>query len=176
MGPVGAVTKFSDTGAIIRENVSVTLGSLADNTVIKFSTNTLVEDFRMMKAEIHAHIAGLTAGEGDGLLLGIANNELSVAEIKECLEANGPLNTNDRALQEFAGRAVRIIGAAAGGQADTHVQFVNTQGGPLLVHKWPWTFANPEGWCWFVYNHTGSALTTGAVAALLDTIYGMWVT
>ncbi len=166
-------------GAIIRENTTIALSTLAANTAIKVdgAALTLVDDFRMMKSLIFSNVTGLTGGEGEGLLLGLANGELSVAEIVECINASGPLNTNDRLRQERAERAVWLIGAYESNNADatgTEGTFRGDNGGPMIVHKLPWTFANPEGWDFFIIN-TGSTLQTGASVRVTATHYGVWV-
>ncbi len=165
------------TGVIIREQTSKALSTLAANTTILVDTNDLAigEDFRMLKSEIAAHIEGLTAGEGSGLIFGICNGELSVAEIAEALTNDGPSDRNDRGPQESAERFVKVLSQLDLGQADTKGAFRNDTNGPIIVAKPQWTFSNPEGWNFFVHNDGPSALTTGATMRLLMTHFGVWV-
>ncbi len=165
-------------GIIVRERASQALGTLADGVVILLGGLTPTEDFRMLKSEVIAYIIGLTAGDDmNGLLFGIANGELSVAEIKECLEIAGPLDRNDRDGHEKALRNVKILGAIGQiGETDTVAQFKNENGGPTLINKHRWTYNNPEGWSYFLYNNTGSAMITGSTCKLYATNYGVWVT
>jgi len=165
------------TGAMLRSTETIALSTLASETAIKFGSSiTLDEDFRMLKAEIFAHVAGLTAGEGEGLILGIANGELSVAEIAECFLVDGPVDRNDRVKTERAERFVKPMSALDIVLAGTEEQFHGDGGGPMVTAKPRWTFSNPEGWDFFIYNNGPSALTTGAVARLIGTYYGVWVT
>ncbi len=170
------MTKFSKTGVIIRENQAIGLATLGNETAIKLPTLVLQSsNFRMLKAELQVFITNLTATEGFGLLLGLANNELSVAEIKECLIVDGPLDRNDRVAKERAERYVKIISQLDLGQADTGGVFRGEYGEPMLIVKPRWTFIAPEGWCWFVYNNTQSVLTTGATVKLQAQVFGLWV-
>lgn len=164
------------TGAIIRENTLLTMGALAAGLALRFPAITLGEDFRMLKSEISCFIEALTAGEGQGLIFGIANGELSVTEIADCLKANGPTDLNDRANQELAERNVKVLSASNPlfDSAGTHRPFIGNEGGPLIVSKHRWTYSNPEGWNFFIFND-GLTLTTGATARLLATHFGLWV-
>ncbi len=168
-------------GAILRENTTVALSTLSGNTALKVDGADLAitEDFRLMKSEIFGNITGLTAGEGEGILLGLASDELTVAEIAAAINAAGPLDRNDRASMEAAERPVWLIGAyspAIGSPASpTEGHFVSDNGGARIVHKMPWTFSNPEGWVFFVMN-TGSSLQTGASVRIVATHFGVWVT
>ncbi len=118
-----------------------------------------------------AFVEGLTAGDGEGLTIGIANGELTVAEIAECLIADGPSDRNDRIKQERAERFVKVFGLLN----DLQHMFVGENGSRQMQVKPRWTFSNPEGWDYFIFN-AGSALTTGSTAKLLQTSYGLWLT
>ncbi len=168
------LTKFSETGVIIREHHSQALGTLGADTVILLGTNlAMLEDFRMLKALIAAHITGLIGGEGQGLFLGIANGALSVGEIKACLEADGPVNRSDRTAKEFADRMVHLVGSIEpAGQ--TAGAIVGPQGGSPYEMKFRWTYSNSDGWQWFIYN-SGPVLTTGAAVTIVATNYGVWL-
>ncbi len=164
---------FSKTGVIIRELQSVALTTLANVTAIKLSQLTLAEDFRILKSEIFAKVGGLTAGEGDDLIFGIANNALSVAEIAAAIVLDGPLNRNDPQHEESM-RNVKLLSFADQSLSNVDRAFNGDSGGPMITSKHRWTYNNPEGWCFFVFNN-GSALTTGATAVAIATHYGVWV-
>ncbi len=163
------------TGVIIRENFSITLGGLASGAAITGSSLTMGEDFRMLKAEVFTHVDALTAGEGQGLIFGIANGELSDAEIGAALTNNGPTDLNDRVSQELSERNVKIFSSALfRDTAGTSRHFTGDNGGPLITSKHRWTYSNSEGWVWFVFND-GPTITTGATARVMTTIFGVWV-
>ncbi len=163
----------NNTGAILRSKEAVVLLTLAADTAILFGSGiTIGEDFRILKSETVAFVEGLTSGDGDGLMLGMANGDLSVTEIAECLLVDGPTDRNDAVKNERAMRAVWIIG----GINDLQHNFRGKEsGGNIIVHKPRWTFSDPEGWNYFIFN-AGLALTTGSTAKLISTIFGVWVT
>ncbi len=162
----------NNTGAILRSKETIALGTLNVDTAIKMgSAITLDEDFRLLRLDAWAHVDGLTAGEGDGLLIGIANGELTVAEIAEALLADGPVDRNDRVKQERAERFVKIFGSLN----DLQHLFRGENGGHQLICKPRWTFSNPEGWDIFIFNN-GVQLTTGATAKMIATFFGLWLT
>jgi len=164
-------------GVIIREDFTQALGALATETAIKGTSLAITDDFRMLKAMIAAHLTGLTAGEGQGLLFGLCNDDLTATDIAECLRANGPLNSSDRDLQEFAERYATVISQAGHVTeiaSGTQLTFFNEAGGPLIVTKPRWTFNKGVGWNWFVFNN-GPNLTTGASVRVIATEYGVWV-
>ncbi len=164
------------TGTIIRENVTTALGALAAQAAIDLTGEFLTEDFRDLKATGVVTVTGLTAGEGKGLQLYMTNGELTAAEMEEAVELNGPADRNDRLSQERAERWVRLVGTVSRmDPADTEAVFMNPEGGHILVVKPRWTFSNPEGWGWVIYND-GATLTTGASGLVKMTHYGVWVT
>ncbi len=171
-------------GAIIREVQTISLATLADQAAIGFSVLTLSEDFRILKSEIVAGVVNVD-DEDDvvGLQLGIANGELSAAEIAQCLVSQGPVDRNDRAAREESERWVKILSAAEGVGFDESTAatvrtaiFKGEMGGPVITSKDRWTYSDPEGWQFFIFNNTGSAMITGATARLTATHYGVWVT
>ncbi len=164
-------------GVIIRQFDTIVLGALAAQAVVKQSNPfTLGEDFRMLKFEIFADMAAVPAfADSDGpVLVGIANNEFSVAEISESLGANGPTDRNERLEQEHAERAVwpyfmMNFDSVTGTKSDNVIRMPQT-GSPR------WTFSDPEGWCWFGFNMGSGALNTGASIRFECKFYGVWVT
>ncbi len=169
---------FAKTGVIIRERRSQSLSTLGNLVALIIGTKLpITVDFRMLKAEVSAFMSSLTSGEGKGLMFGLANGNLSAAEISECLQANGPLNPSDRIPQERAKRAVWLIGSfneeiATEGFFDSDLEAGR---GHKMVIKPRWTFTQAESWNWFVWN-MGAALTTGSTVEMLTTDFGVWVT
>ncbi len=172
-------------GKIIIEVQTVSLATLADQTALKFTSLTLTEDFRILKSEIVAGVIGIDDEDVfQGLLFGIANGELTVAEIAAAITAGGPLDRNDRQNAEEASRWVKVLSAArpntANNAASAHsvipLMFPNPEGGPMIVSKDRWTYSDPEGWSFFVFNNTGSPMVTGAQARLTAKHFGVWVT
>ncbi len=164
------------TGAIIKERTSVALGTLNQNVATKIdgASVVLAEDFRILKSEVFCKISGLTAGEGGGLHLGIANDELSVAEIAEAINLSGPVSRNDALQSERAERAVWIISALDEIEAGSVGRFHGRDGGPMIEWKKRWSFFDPQGWIFFIWNEDAD-LTTGATARVVATHYGVWL-
>ncbi len=165
-------------GVIIRQFVDpVSLGAMATGIAVTFGSLVMEEDFRILKSEVMAGIVGGDAGEAEGVLLGLANGELSTTEIPESLRAQGPVDRNDRLREERAGRQVHSIGVGVKvAVANTEIVFhdKNTNS-PMCIDRFPWTYSNPEGWDFFVYNQ-GPAIAAGSNIYLQATHYGVWVT
>ncbi len=167
---LGVIQKYQD---------SITVGALAGGTAVKSNTIlAITDDFRLIKSQVVAAIEGLTAGEGNFLLFGICNSDLTAAEIAAGLEAGGPLNRNDRDQQELAERFIRIMGAVRTERtpaSEVVKQVVNEMGGPLLSENVRWTFSKGVGYSYFLYNYDNSTLTTGATLRSHVTNFGVWV-
>jgi len=120
---------------------------------------------------------GVTAAEADQLLFGMADGELSDAEIAEAISVGGPLDRNDNLADERSHRPVWILGAVAvKPAAAVKGQFIGEQGGPKMTGKPRWTFSNGDGWTYFVFNYDNSTLTTGINVRCQIKSYGVWVT
>ncbi len=167
---------FAKTGVIIRENTAEAIGTLANQNVKRNTDLVLEEDFRMLKTEVQAIITGATTGQSTGLLFGIADGELTDTEVEEVLVLDGPVDRNDNLAQERAGRFVKTLGMFVRGATTETLHAVGIEGGPMIISKPRWTFSNPEGWVWFVFNNSQGSFTTGATLAVTATSYGVWVT
>jgi len=160
-------------GMIIHQNDIITLDTLADNTALlqdNTANLTLGEDFRILKQDVWVgHNESIAAGDGP-IYFGVANGELSIAEIAEQLTQTGPLSRNDAARSEQALRQVKIL----------HSFGPNSDGGEerWFQMSWNprWTYSNPEGWNFFAFNNSGGVLVTGTVIRFRAKSYGVWVT
>ncbi len=112
------------------------------------------------------------------MYLGIANADLTAAQIEECLETSGPLGPADRDKAEEAERFCKIVGefVTRTGASDTVLALVGPEGGAPVSKTIRWTFIEDIGWNWFIYRNAAAAMTTGATVRLLATNYGVWVT
>lgn len=164
---------------MIREHNQVAIGALAADSGVLFPAIAVTEDFRMLKTEIYATATRLTAGSSGELLLGLADAELSLAEVEEALQVNGPLDRNDRLNFERATRPVWIIGMIDGdatAEKGTTAPFRGADGGMMCSWKKRWTFSAPEGFNLFIYNKSDDAVVDSAIAHAVATHYGVWVT
>ncbi len=160
----------------MRQRDSVTLLTLGAVTAIRQDNPlTWLEDFRLLKSEYFLSLEGATFVSGDGpLIFGIADGKLTVAEIAAALTVDGPLGRQDTINRELAERPVWPLAqidfaAQPGDNSDpSHM--------PLVVTKPRWTFSNPDGFVYFVYNMGSGALTTGGILFVQATHFGVWVT
>ncbi len=165
----------NQTGVIIKEDTTLTVGAFTSKTAKLIGNLVLGEDFRMLKAEVQAWMDGLTSGEADDIYFGIANGELSIAEIAAAISTDGPNDRNDRAAEELAMRNVRLFGVLRLQEsAAIKGPFVDRSDSALMEHRIRWTYSNPEGWNYFVFNN-GTILTTGSSIRMLAKNYGVWV-
>ncbi len=158
----------------------MTLGVIAASAVEKVTSNVVIsEDFRILKSRIIANIRGADAGTGAGSALVIANGELTAAEMGACLSANGPKDRNDRSKVEEAERHCHVVGDfvhMGDSVAGVELIFRPAEGYGVEDDKFRWTYSDPEGWAWGVYNYSAASFATGASLALHATHYGVWVT
>ncbi len=164
-------------GSILVEEFSTGVGALAVQTGVRIASGLVIEeDFRMIKTTLSLVLFGFTTGQGNGLKLFIVNGNLTQAEIEEAVEANGPLDRNDRTLQERSERFVKALGMVEQFSPTGVVATCrNKEGGPMIEETIRWTFSDTDGWAWFLYN-TGATLTTGATVVLQAKHFGVWLT
>ncbi len=162
--------------AIIKDNTIVTLGALSGQAVAAQAGPVLKQGYRIVKTIWSAVAIGLTAAEATGLILGLANNDLTAAQIKESLEAGGPLNRGDRDLEEKANRFTKQMGMMETPLvAATESRFKGPEGGSPTESKIMWSFPlGNAGFKWWIYN-LGTGLTTGASVRVLATHMGVWL-
>lgn len=175
------MTKFSDKGAIVYENRTQAIATLSQGGVLVIGTKLAITDeFRMLKSEISCLLIGVTNGELRGLQLWLANGELSVTEIDEAIEANGPLSRQDRLRKERSMRAVFYVGSMDPATSITASEMYLVGGasdGPdkvRMILKPRWTFGKTNGWNWVLRN-MGPAPTTGASARIEAKSFGVWL-
>ncbi len=166
-------------GVIMTDTDTITMLTTGNNIVVK-QDNPLVlqEDFRLVKTEFSARWTG-TAGDADGFHMYLADNELSVTEIGEAITAAGPLDRNDRDLDEKATRPVFLLGLfvedGVGAQTRMVIKGPASQVG-IIEKTIRWTFSDTEGFCFAIFNNSGAAPTTGGVIRVVAKHFGVWVT
>ncbi len=165
-------------GAIITSTRSQALAGLASNAVIAIGTKIpIIEDFRILRQEISAHVSGLTAGEGNGSSLIVYDGDLGVTEAAAARDAEGPVGPNDSVVAATAERPVWLLGIFGDDQSSDHTQLVarGRDGSPICMHKPRWTFASSKSWVVGFHNTSGVALTTGATVRIVTKQWGVWV-
>ncbi len=160
-------------GVILREVASITLGTLASEAAIKSTSNiALQEDFRLIKTEFLAVATGMTSGEQ--IMIGIADRELSAAELAQSIVVNGPVDRNDHVANEQAHRPSWLLATFTEGGVGSDADVLN--GGLPVEKTLRWTFSDTEGFNFFGFNPTSATLTTGAVIRIIAKHFGVWVT
>ncbi len=162
--------------AIIKEQVTITLGALATLDTTVGAGPVLAQGYRIIKTVWSATAVALSSNQGSGMILGIVNKDLSAAQIEASLEANGPLFRGDRDREELAERFTKQLGQVTSTLVSgTEVVFKGPTGGSPTETILRWSFPlGAAGWNWWIYN-LGSTLTTGASAHVLATHYGVWL-
>ncbi len=163
-------------GVIIRESRTQAIGAMSQVVLLIGTKLVTLERFRMLKTELFATITGLTAGEGIGLYLGIADGDFTAAEIEAAIESNGPLGPNEAIEEELAERFMTMLGAlSVPDQAQSEATFRNENNGGMMTANPRWTFSRTKSWNFFLYN-IGAAVTTGASINIRAKSFGVWVT
>ncbi len=166
------MTKFSETGVMIRQQLTIALGTLAGGSGLLAGPVAVTEDFRVLKLEVDAIIEGITTGEELPFHLFLVDGGLTLAQCEEAIEQTGPLDRNDRPALERASRPVWMLGTFTQ-HGNLLNAFLNSTG--HAEWKKRWTFSNPDGWDYMIYNPEATAPTTGANLKLLATAFGVWV-
>ncbi len=163
-------------GAILYDRVvSGGITALTNQDLVALNgsySGALLEDFRIIRMDYWMAIRGAQAivlFDGPAWV-GIADSRYTAAEIEECLESLVINRGNTE--EEEAMRAVWPLEMIMIPDPDTG----DTSG---LVRKGSkninWTFTNPNGWKYWVYNASGVNFITGSTLELQAKIFGVWV-
>ncbi len=147
---------------------SITLDTLADNTVIKANTITFGEDIFVLSVDGVWSIRGQTANEGP-ISVGYAHSDLSVAEIKEALDAS-LTDPDDIIAKERTRRPVRRVGSFRSNLNNSEV----LDDGKVIRTKIKFSVGDSHSLAFYAQNRSGGVLTTGAIILLEGVIYGRW--
>lgn len=151
--------------AVARLRGELSLATLADKTALVVQILNAVEDpYYMISADTLIAIEGLTVGDGP-LIVGLAHGDYSVAEIKEAIE-NKNMFTSDQIAIEQGRRKVRETGILIANASE----FVMNDGKSVRT-KLKFRLEVGQVLNAFVYNDSGSPLTTGAEFQLHGKVY-----
>ncbi len=160
---------------ILQESAGISLGTLADRTAVKGTAFGLTEDVVKVKSEYFVHLDDLPVDDGP-CFFGICDENLTVAEIKECLDQDGPKGPELREETEQASRPVFLICQLGYGETGVAgaLTIVPNNGMPIVrTHKW--VYRSATGWNHFAFNDTGEALATGGVIRFQAKHYVRWI-
>ncbi len=162
--------KSDDNKGSILDVASAALSTLAVDTGQLLAAPVMTRGGAMISAQIAATVTVLAAGDGP-FLFGIANKSLSLAELEEYLELDGPIEPTQVPQVERAtrGKLIRTLGLIVPtGDGTVANLFVDNRS--LSGLRW-----NEEsaGWNYWVYNR-GQALTTGAILRIWASFFVRW--
>ncbi len=151
----------------VRFDAQIALATVANQVVVTSGlTGTSANPYRCKSVKVTWNLKNLTAGEGP-ILFGYAHSDYTVAEIKECLEVGTSIDQGDKVALEQAQRLVRLVGSFRG--LNSEEEFNN---GLPKKTKLNWKIGIGDEVSMFIYNDSGSTLTTGAFC---DTLGEMWI-
>ncbi len=134
------------------------LTTLADATVIVASSLAASDrSYRCLSMNTLWGWRGATVGEGP-IVVGYCHADYTVTEVKEALEAEGTMVTNNKVAAEQANRLVRIVGQLPFDSEDG----VLNDGKPIRT-RLNWAIPLGGNVNIFSWNRSGATLTTGAV-------------
>ncbi len=164
-------------GQILYESAinSGALGALASKDVIEFGGSyheVLEEDFRILKCEYWMGTASAQAiVVADGpIIVGLSAANLQAADIEATFEAV-PINRGDILLERTM-RPVWPLEMFELFDPDIGVGYNQVVKGSFNPR---WTFQNPDGWTWWIYNVSASALVSGSGLTIFAKFFGVWV-
>lgn len=150
----------------VRINQAVTVGALADGALISSVCPDVVTTEKWAIAtKLMVSMRDHTAGEGP-LIVGLAHNDYSDAEMLEWHGATGSWDTSDKIAQEQARRKCRNIGEFSG----LNTEEVLNDGRPIKT-KLKFRIEEGKTLDFFVINESGAQLTTGTVVRLTGWLY-----
>ncbi len=141
---------------------SQTMGTLAQNALLKFAATALLQDYRMVSVKGVVGLHGWTIADGP-LLFGIAANDLLAAEIEETLET-AILRSGDAIASEHKMRQVQVLGGLGNTRETIWID-------ERIRLK---TFVEDLGFAFWVYNPS-QALTTGSFLSISLQCFGRWL-
>lgn len=154
----------------IKQDTSITLSTLANDTVLKQDNNVnLTQDVRCISMSWIASYRNHTAGQGP-LVMGLAREELGVSEIAEALDA-APTSQHDVPAIEHTKRFVRTKGYFDG--LGTEEKFDEGRVQKMRINMLvPAGKALPVLWS---RNRSGATLTTGTIIDIQQTWWVRWL-
>ncbi len=153
---------------VLKFDVQVSLGTLADNTALLTSIiSSFTTAFWCSSADVYWSLDGHTAPEGP-LVVGLCHGAYTAAQVVEALDAS-PSGPDDVIAIEQGRRMVRRSGQFAG-VVDPEV----LNDGKAIRTKCRWTTGIAEDFELFVVNRHGATLTTGSQIHARGQLYGNW--
>ncbi len=161
--------KYDTTFVAIPFQVQLSLGTLADNTVLGANlVANLVQDIYIMSVKGSFSMKAHTSAEGP-IAIGLANSDYTPAEVLEYLDVSltGP---NEKIANEQAAREIRKVGIFNGLSSDESL-FDGRERKIKIMKR----VSVGNTWNIYACNRSGAALTTGSIIVFTGTIFGKWL-
>ncbi len=140
-----------------------TLATLATDTGMINTVATINQNYKAMSLHGAWGLSPLADGDGP-LLFGLADGELSLAEIEQYIEA-AVTDARNAPNTEQVARPVQVLGALGKDKATIYLQ-----GDRIRLP----TFREDKGFSWWIYN-LGIAMTTGSIVENRGRFFGRWL-
>ncbi len=149
----------------VRISPELALVTLATKTAVKTdAVNDSSSTYRAISLKATWSLIGLTAGEGP-VTVGYSHSDYTVAEIKECLEAQSSISPGQKIENEQANRLVRIVGILS------QLNPTLNDGKPVQT-RLNWLMAGgSDNLEIFAYSEFSGSLTTGSVVHCVGDLY-----
>ncbi len=137
------------------------IGTLAADTLVSANFGASVDERTWISSLKAAwSLSGLTSSAGDGpLLVGIAHNDYSSAEIEAFIENTGSWQEGDLVAQEIGKRKIRIVGSFESLDVAASGWMVMNDGKPITT-KCNWVLNTGDTLKVWAYNMGDSAFAT----------------
>ncbi len=155
--------------SVINVSESLPLSTLASNTVLASNSDAFGREAFVVSTDLYWSIRGLTATEGP-IVVGVAHNDYSVAEIQEALSVTGMEDPGDQIAKEQGRRLVRRSGQFSGVAANEALN-----DGKLIRTRLRFMVQELFGLSFFAWNISGATLTTGATIEIHGKVFLRWV-
>lgn len=169
MNKIPTNSRKEDTGSV-NEVTTSALATLATLTPLLVNGPTMTRGGGIISTRGALGVRSLTISDGP-FIVGIANKDLTLAELEEYLEAFGPTHPDDTTLVERTsrGRKIRILGVVVpsgdGSQGAIHLSDLALSGLRFTEET--------SGWSWWIYN-LGKAMTSGAIFFIAMQSFVRW--
>ncbi len=173
---INIVAKKQEVQILTDTATGAAVGALAANIAVQVEgahSTGLLQSYLMKKVKASFVIEGLTSGEGNHLIAGIARGDASIAEIQTAI--TGTQLERDRVSQAQKRVVLHetLTALPVSAILDTRTMTMEIEislGGGRGI-----PFEEGDGWQWFVINIDDSTITTGATFALRATYWGIWL-
>ncbi len=164
-------------GKYLRGNADEAVGltTLAARTLVKAAFDEVVDSRAFVSSVVLAwSLADMTQGAGIGpIMVGIAHNDYSAAEVEEYIENTGSWNEGDLVQQEVAKRKIRIVGTFRGANADGTGTMTLNEGKPIRT-KCGWILMEGQTLSLWAYNLGANPIATTTPTVFAQGHANLW--